>query len=73
MTKEEFENMGFGINMKCYYRHPEFPKNDMVYNITAINFFEGLIEMDDRGDPFWARHEHIELILNDPKVNNSGE
>jgi len=66
MTRDEFENMGFNINMKCYYRHPEFPENNMVYKITAVNFYEGLVEINDRGEPFWARHENIEIIEEKP-------
>lgn len=57
MTKQEYENQGWGPNMKAIYWGKE-------YSIDACNFPEYLIGLgvDDSDDLIWVRCENIELV-----------
>ena len=55
MTREEFNNAEFGPNMTANYNGDDYP-------ITAVNFHEGLLELDCPGCPIWVRCESVESV-----------
>lgn len=62
MTRDEFNNTGFGPNMYALYKIDERQPDPEVYPISAVNFCEGLIELKcDDGDFIWVRCESVDL------------
>ena len=62
MTREKFNETGFGPGMRATYKGGEYP-------IVAVAFDEGLVALDgvvDGADEYhWARCEGIEIVPND--------
>ena len=63
MTREEFNKFGFGPGMFALYKEDKRNPEPDAYPITAVNFYEALLELRCKdGDFIWVRCESIDLV-----------